>query len=267
MGIIQRQSFKYTLINLFGLVLGILSTLFIYPQIAGEFGFIRYLQELSLMIFPLMSLGMGYSSIRYYPQFKDEASGNHGLLGVAMMITLGAILMISLIGALLWPWLLGFTRENIEHKELLWAIFPFAAITTVSTVLYNYAQNQHRIALPSLLMDVLPKFLMPIILICYWKQYIEFKTALFLIILQMLTSLTGLAIFISTLGDLQPQDRLGIYTDGKTLETLFELRFLFYSYRSGIHLGNKVRCDIFRFHDFLCDYRCLCNHCLYGEYH
>jgi O-antigen/teichoic acid export membrane protein len=202
MGIIQRQSFKYTLINLVGLVAGVVSTLFVYPLIISEFGFIRYLQEITIMLLPILTFGMGFTSIKYYTDWKDEATGNHGLLGLTLFVSLIATLVTLGIMAIGY----GYISQKLGTKitaqiEYFWFIFPIAALTTLSTALYQYLQNSHRVALPSLLMEVLPKLSMPIILICYWKQYLNFNQVFYAILIQLAFTCTGLAVFLYKLGD------------------------------------------------------------------
>jgi O-antigen/teichoic acid export membrane protein len=200
MGIVQRQSLKYTAINLLGVALGVVSTLFIYPLITAEFGFIRYLQELSLLVLPLISFGMPLTAIRFFPEFKDPHQNDHGLLGLALLTACCSILITVVLGLMAWPYLVSLAKSDLKHGDLLWLVFPFAILTTLSTILYNYSQNTHRIAFSSLLSDVLPKFIIPIILLCFWKGWISFEVVLYLILGQLVFSIVGLAVFLKRLG-------------------------------------------------------------------
>ncbi len=199
MGIIQRQSLKFTIINLLGVVIGICSTLFVYPLITTEFGFIRYLQELALLFLPLMSGGMALSSIRFYPEFTESDRKSHGLLGLVLLVAAVTALLFTIAAIFLWPVLTQYVKADMQHRDLLWLVVPYAIVNMYCTILYNYAQNTHRIAFPSLLVDVLPKFITPIILIAFWKGWIAFETAVFLVLLQMVLSLVGLALFLKRL--------------------------------------------------------------------
>jgi O-antigen/teichoic acid export membrane protein len=201
MGIIERQSLKYTAVNLVGVLVGVVSTLFIYPRITSEFGFIRYIQDLSLMVLPVLSFGMSLTAIKFYPDFKDSEQKNHGFLGFILGSVAIATLLSAGVALLFWGQITSTAKASSEHRHLLWFVFPYAIVTTFSSVLYNYTQNHHRIALPSFLMDVLPKFIMPIILLLYWKGWIAFETALWLIFAQMLLSALAIALFIRSLGD------------------------------------------------------------------
>jgi O-antigen/teichoic acid export membrane protein len=201
MGIIERQSLKYTAVNMIGVLVGVVSTLFIYPRITSEFGFIRYLQDMSLMVLPVLSLGMSLTAIKFYPDFKDENNHNHGFLGVILGTVALSTAISCLIAFCFWGHITSSAKSGQDYRQFLWFVFPYAIVTTVSSVLYNYTQNHHRIALPSFLMDVLPKFLMPIILMLFWKEYISFENALWLILCQMLISATSIVLFIRSLGD------------------------------------------------------------------
>ena len=53
----SKQVFWFTLINYLGITLGIVSTLFIYPENTEFLGIIRTIEAYSQVIFPLLLLG------------------------------------------------------------------------------------------------------------------------------------------------------------------------------------------------------------------
>src|SRR5690554_3493298 len=98
MGVIRRQGLKKSIVLYFGVLIGIFSTLYIYPLAEDAYGLARFLLSMAGILAPFLSFGMSSLAIRFFPEFRDKDSGHHGFLGLllffstASFIFFGAIL-------------------------------------------------------------------------------------------------------------------------------------------------------------------------------
>ncbi len=182
MGLIQRQSIKYSIISLVGIIIGFLSNIFIYPYDRVFYGVLNFIQSSANLLFPFLSLGAYALVIRFFPEFRSEKKGHHGLLGV--------VCLVALTGAGAWllgypfirPYLfqfanyLSFDTNTLTHYESY--IFLLAIALLLSLILSNYASVFGRIAIPRLLTDFLIKLLFPVLVFCSYQAWFNQKILL-----------------------------------------------------------------------------------------
>src|SRR5690606_28804800 len=68
----SKQVFWFSLINYLGVVIGILSTLFIYPENTEFLGIVRTIEAYSQVIFPLLLLGASQALVYFYPVLDKQ---------------------------------------------------------------------------------------------------------------------------------------------------------------------------------------------------
>ena len=64
----HKQAFFFTIINYVGILIGIVSTLFIYPKNKELLGIFRYIESLAQIIFPVLLLGASQALINFHPK-------------------------------------------------------------------------------------------------------------------------------------------------------------------------------------------------------
>ena len=72
MGVIKRQGIKQSLVNYLAVVIGAISTIFIYPLDTETLGLARFIIDGSMFLAPFLMLGLNGVTIRFFPYFKDE---------------------------------------------------------------------------------------------------------------------------------------------------------------------------------------------------
>lgn len=171
MGIIQRQGIKGTLVTAVGLLIGMLSILWVQPNFLSpeEIGLTRVLYNFSAMVAVFMPLGMANATTRFFPVFRDRDSGHHGFLGF--------ILLFAFIGVLIGIGFLYFFSDYfialyIAQSELFsrfffWA-FPLSVTIALIMLLNVYCYSAIlRATVPSFLNDVLLRVLLIGLFITY----------------------------------------------------------------------------------------------------
>ncbi len=101
MGIIGRQGFKKTVISYFGVLIGLISTLYIYPLEETLYGVARFLISMAALLIPVLTFGTNSLVVRFFPVFRDKDTGHHGFLVFLFLITTVCFLIL---GSLMYIW-------------------------------------------------------------------------------------------------------------------------------------------------------------------
>jgi len=197
MGLVQRQTIKYSIINWVGVLIGALSTLFVYPRALEEFGLLRFVLDTSALLYPLMSLGVSSLALRFFPKFEDKASGHHGFLPLLLSWGLVGYGAFSVVIWIFWAQILDFyAARNALFGQYLWLIFPVSLLILLNSILNQYAVNFKRIVIPSLLMDFSQKLAIPLLVIGYWQHIINLPTMMLGIVGYLSLVTVGLIAYI-----------------------------------------------------------------------
>ena len=97
MGIVIKQSFKILSITYFGMIIGLINTLWLYPLLLNEeqIGLVRILVNSSVLLTSFAALGASQITIKYFPYFKDEKNNNNGFLTfIILLSTVGFIFLL-----------------------------------------------------------------------------------------------------------------------------------------------------------------------------
>ncbi len=204
MGVVRRQSIKHSIVSLTGLLIGAVSTLFLYPHVLDEYGLVQTLLTIGIVSMPLLSLGANTVVLRYFPRFEDQETGHHGFLPLLLLMCLigwTTALVLALLGKFvlgIWP-----MTQSPMLREYLWMAAPLALLFIVNTILNQYSSNFQRIVVPTILQDFSQKLLLPILLFAVWKDWITLETLLWLLLLHGALVMVGLAAYIGWLGQLR----------------------------------------------------------------
>lgn len=204
MGVIQRQGLKYSIVNLFGMIIGGACTLWLYPLVVGEYGLFQILLSVGIVGLPVIALSANTVAIRFFPHFEDKAKGHHGFLGLLMILCLiGFVLFLLLISLV---WLLAkdalLARSSPILGDYIWAAPIIAVFWVTSTILSVYSANFKRIVVPSLLLDFSQKIAVPTLLFCVWQNWISLNTAVWGLIAHATLVCCAMFFYINKLGQL-----------------------------------------------------------------
>ncbi len=203
MGVIQRQSLKHSIVNFAGLLIGITSTLFLYPHLLQVYGLITYLLSLVLIGLPLLSFGATMLSVRFFPYFEDKTNGNNGFLGVLLLLAASGCTLVGVLLFLGWPWVLDFYRQkDVLQQQYFWVAIPMGFLYVFNVVLSVYSANFKRIVVPSILLDFSQKLMLPSVIFAVWQGWIGLPTALFCLVLHSFFVQIGLLAYLRWLGQL-----------------------------------------------------------------
>ncbi len=162
MGIIIRQSIKGTIVNYVGVAIGFVTTFFVLTRFltAEEIGLTRVLIDGATLLAALSQLGTCSSAMRYYPYFKDKASGDHGIFFWTLIVPLfGFALFALLYIALRAPIEQAFAEKSPLVVDYYYAVLPMAFFMLYMTIFEGNANVLMRIVVPKLSREVVVRLL------------------------------------------------------------------------------------------------------------
>ncbi|MBK9735762.1 MAG: lipopolysaccharide biosynthesis protein [Saprospiraceae bacterium] len=176
MGVIQRQSLKFTLINFVGTFIGFMSVIFIYPLNKDLYGYFQILHSNASLLVPILGLGIHGAIIKFYPIFKEWNIAKNFLSFTLVLASFSALIASGFIFIsyyLAYPYLNNIfdNFEVIEKNKyvilILGIIFLYISIFTY------HAVSLYRIVIPDIINNILLKVFLPVIVLLYYFQFID----------------------------------------------------------------------------------------------
>ena len=167
MGVIARQSSKRTIVSFSGVIIGAISTLFIYPLDTETYGLALFLYSSANLLMILMGMGSHGLIIKYFPVFRKEGISGFvplmfAITGMAVVITSVLLLMFKgPIGRLL-DWM-QFDVAMIGRYSL--PIYGIAVLMAFIYLLNYHASNYRRIVIPTILVELSYKVILPLLVL------------------------------------------------------------------------------------------------------
>lgn len=161
---IAKQSINFSIINYVGLIISVVSTLFIYPLDFEAYGVLQFVMSTSQLFLPVVSLAVSSSIIYYFHEFQER-----GKLSELVTLLLGSVTLFSGIIYLLYPIAIEglllrlFEVLNMDkgifkqYDGVIFGVTFFLILFAISnTILTNYKQ----ITIPQIFVSVLLKLVM-----------------------------------------------------------------------------------------------------------
>ncbi|MBK7936036.1 MAG: polysaccharide biosynthesis C-terminal domain-containing protein [Lewinellaceae bacterium] len=206
MGVIRRQSLKHSAVNMVGLIIGGVSTLFIYPRSLETNGLIVVLLQVGMIGLPLLTSGGTTVALRFFPRFQDKSKGHNGFLPLLLMMCLVGCLFTGLLAWAFWQPVSEFLVHRSKGdpailQRYLWVAAPLACFYCVGVVLSVYSYHFKRIVVPSLLIDFSQKIIQPTLVIAVWQEWIPLGAAVWGMVIHSFLVMVGMAAYLRWLGE------------------------------------------------------------------
>ena len=167
----QQQAFFFTLINYFGITIGIISTLFIYPKNKELIGLYRYIEGIAHIFYPIFVLGASQALVNYYPKL------NYYFRRKLFLYSLTSIFLISFVAFLLLI-ILYFTT-NFKLEKYLFFAFPIAVFLAYIELFKKKSAIIQKITWPTFFDNIIPKIALPIIFLLVLKNIITVEKSMY----------------------------------------------------------------------------------------
>lgn len=202
MGIVINQSVRSTLLTYFGVAIGYLNLVILYPKYFSttEIGLIRFIIQASVLMVPLAMMGMSSILIRFYPYFKSSESLKR-LLFLAVIVPLAGFGMVA--------GLLYYFEDQVFHLfenqsplvfEYFNLVYPLVFFILMFTVWHSYARSLLKIVIPNFLKEVFVRFGITIVLLLFgYFGLLTFGQVLILIIVVYGLAFLSLLLYVNSL--------------------------------------------------------------------
>lgn len=164
---VTKQVFWFSLISYLGVAIGIVSTLFIYPENPEFLGIIRTIESYSQIIFPIILIGASQALVHFYPTLSGENKNRLFLYSMYSVLVNSILVAIAI-----WLFSLLFDFDFIQW---IWIALPLGISMALNEVFKRQSLNLQKIALPSLFERIIPKVVLPLIFVLVGTHFIPEK--------------------------------------------------------------------------------------------
>lgn len=174
MSVIRRQSIHHSIVNYVGVLIGTLSTLFVYPLAREAYGLARFLIDTSVFLYPFIMLGFESVTIRFFPEFRNPDRGHHGFLSLMLLpVMIGCV--VFCLFSWLWGWdLLGWLESNAGMNftaepllsRFVPLVVPATCMISLGWIFNQYCANFHHVTVPAILQNFI-KVSLPLLILSF----------------------------------------------------------------------------------------------------
>lgn len=236
MGIVQRQSLKNSLVNYLGIIIGGMSTMFIYPLDWELYGNIQFSLSTAALFSTFFSLGSHALVNKYFPYFK-----NNNIKGFLNLVLTYSLINIALASLFLYIFHTpfydflefgGFNKEQIT--ENLFIIYPLGVLAVFIGVLRSQSYNHERIVYPDLITNFSVKIAVPTIVLLSYFAIINYQGVGWLLVLYHIIVIIWLILYLKRLNGLDI--KWGVMKRVKKNKHIEMIRYMLYGAMN--HVGD-----------------------------
>ncbi|MBK8505396.1 MAG: polysaccharide biosynthesis C-terminal domain-containing protein [Saprospiraceae bacterium] len=202
MGIIARQGAKQSLVHLVGVLVGAISTLFIYPLDTYTLGLARFLTDGAIFLAPFALFGLTIIPVRFFPRFRDQAKGHNGFFRLIVVLSIVMMALFALVFTLGQDLILRLInpRDPAFLKYFHW-LLPLALFSAAAGLLYNYCSIFGRIAIPYILTNLFFKIALPTLILLFVFGLLGLDGFVMGLVLALGIPIAGLLFYIWKIGE------------------------------------------------------------------
>lgn len=171
MGVIQRQGFKNSLIGMFGVAIGAVATIFIYPKALEVYGLVRFLIDTSVILSPILILGIHSLPLKFYNEIRGNEGAGNGFLSFLLLLLIIAIFLFCILFIflkdLIRPLMLVDLMDNDILRQNFNLIFPISVLGALSLFFTQYINIFKRIAVPAIFNNLFQKLGVATLILLY----------------------------------------------------------------------------------------------------
>jgi O-antigen/teichoic acid export membrane protein len=179
-GVIARQSLWASVINYAGSAVGLFTTFYLFPLVytVEENGIIRMFIELGALLAGVAQLGTGYSIWKFFPRFKNEEKGHHGVGFWLLLIPFAGFLLVSLALLFFQPQVVSYLEINsAAFLNYYYLLIPFIFFFSYNTVLEVFSASLSNILFSSFIRENVVRIMLGLIGFVFYLSWIDFDTA------------------------------------------------------------------------------------------
>jgi len=246
MSVVARQSIKYSIIGYFSTLIGIISTVFLYPNDLAFAGKIQFILPTALLILPLVTFGIMHANVRFYP--KMEASQNqHNLLKYSIWFIVRNFVIVTLLFLLL-----TFFSEFIAQTQLYAMakyIFPVVFCLALIQLFSRFISIKKRIVVPNIFENMFPKLGLIAAFVAYFFFKVEASIAIYIVVFFFLLALIGMFLYVQKLDKFTKNTSFKFLKENNFQKEL--MQYSFYTFFGSLGSIVALNIDAFMIAEFI----------------
>ena len=180
MGIIKRQGIRHSLVTYLGVIIGGISSIFIYPLInQDELGIIQFVLNTSILLVTFAGFSSSTMAVHFFPVFKNPRTKNNGFLFLLLLFTFVACTLFLLAVYFSSHIVFGYLERKIIFSQTLPFLLVFTSLNSFIVLLIAYSSVFNRIVVPSIFYNILIKIAQPLLIFLMAKKMIGLTGALY----------------------------------------------------------------------------------------
>lgn len=225
MGIIVRQSLKASLGFYLGALIGVINQMFVSTHFLSveQLALSRLLIENAILFGTFASIGAPFIADKFWGNFRDDASGHHGLLVFLLILPVFGGGAFTLLYIFFTPAIKGyFTQQSPLLLDYHYLVVPFTFLWMYLLILEAYCRNHSRIAIPSFVREVFLRLANVLLILMFGLGWYNFDILMYLVLASYAMAIALLLYYIAKLGKLYlkwPQKELFTKNQVKAMVT------------------------------------------------
>lgn len=206
MGLIARQSVKAGSVTYAGAALGMLNTVYIYPKLMSveQYGQMQFMFSIMAVLAPLILFGQGTVLNRFFPNYAKTNAEKSALYGYVFGNALLNILIFIPIAILLHDYVVEkYATESAIPAIIIYAGVALSILQPFIRIAQALASNFGRIAIPSLLTQVL-KVVVPLLVIVFYYGWLSFDEFIIGVVLYFVLATVLFLVYAFSLDKARP---------------------------------------------------------------
>ncbi len=232
MGKILKQSFWSTLVIYFGVLLGFINSIILFPKFltTEEIGLIRQIISVSTILIPIATFGASSTYVKYYPLFKESLEEKKQFFSLNLLIILISYsIVLFFLFFLLDEIKLLFSEKSQLFFDYFYIVYFILFIMSISILIEAYLRARYDTILSNIINGVSNRFLTAVTVILLSLSVIDFD---YLIKSQVIIYSIGLIVLIYYANK---KDKLSVTIRFEKIKKHFSKIF---NYRSYAFLGS-----------------------------
>ncbi|MBK6267291.1 polysaccharide biosynthesis C-terminal domain-containing protein [Marivirga sp. S37H4] len=200
MGIVIKQSAYASAISYFGVVIGAINMIFLFPQFftPKELGLFKAIFSMAILLAPFAQAGLGRSTLRYFPRFNKSNKTAGRFLSLIFILGFFTIMLFLLIFQLVDDWVFSFFEKNApELVHHYWLILILAFLMVYITIFEAYYKALMNIVVPTFMKEFFLRIVVSLLGLLYFTEIITFQWFLYFTILSYAFSLILLILYLA----------------------------------------------------------------------
>ena len=161
MGILLRQSFWSTIVIYFGVVLGFINSIILFPSFLDteQIGLIRQIISASTLLIPITTFGVNSAYVKFYPFFKDSISGKKQFFSFNFFIVIVSyVITSSLIYIFFDEIKFIFTEKSDLFIDYFYVVYYILFILSISALFESYLRARYETVMSNIVNGVSNRF-------------------------------------------------------------------------------------------------------------